>query len=172
MFLHPRVRRLLLADVHVVSVISGYHTTFFYVLLCQHKYDWKYHKCTHICTRKGGRRTATGRVTYNNGDEVHDDLSRRACQRHVSRVCRRNPIFYLDVVKTIRQLIMSRTAWTLRRKDGIRQYKLNTGGRTRRIVIKTNANATKRYCLLSAKSRENKNKRMPPCKCISSQRYR
>lgn len=85
------------------------------------KYDWKYYKCIHIYM------AVTGWVTYNNGDEVHDDLSRRVCQRHVSRVCRRNPIFYLDVVKTIRQLIMSRTAWTLRRKDGIRQYKLSTG---------------------------------------------
>jgi len=68
-------------------------------------------------------------VTYNNDGEVHDDLSRRACARYVSRVCRRNPIFYLDVVKTIRRLITSRTAWTLRREDDIRQYKLTTGDR-------------------------------------------
>lgn len=131
----------------------------FMVFYINDKYDWKYYKCTHIYM------AMTGRVTYNNGDEVHNDLSRRVCQRHVSRVCRRNPIFYLDVVKMILRLIMSRTAWTLRRKNSIRQYKLS---QSRGIVIETNANAAKRYCLLSRKSR-GKNNQMH-CTCISSQR--
>lgn len=155
--LYTQVRRLLLADVPVVLVkkvnIRIPDDTLDVFIISTVNMIENINKCTHIYV------AVTGRVTYNNSDEVHDDLSRRVCRRHVSRVCRRNPIFYLDVVKTIRQLIMSRTAWTLRRKDGIRQYKLNTGGRTRGIVIETNANVAKRYCRLSRKSRD-KNNRM------------
>jgi len=87
--------------------------------------------------------------TTHNDDEVHDNLSRRACERHVSRVCRRNPIFYLDVVKMIQRLITSRTAWTLRRREnGIRQYKFTTASKSRNCDRDKCESAVKkkRYC--------------------------